>query len=122
MSEQAMPNTNCYKAVLEHLHLYSKCKEFCNIQAYLKRLLLDELTDMHDISTFIFAVTCADLPPLTPSLHHQLDLRLFCGYTSPYPCTALHKGVFLEVNIKICFKKGTVHLFQVQASPRIRKT
>lgn len=75
------------------------CKGFCNIQAYFKRLPLDEMTDMHGISIFVFAGTCADLPSLTPSLHHQLDLRLFHGYATPYPCTTHFMKIFFKKSI-----------------------
>lgn len=64
-------------------------KRFCNSRAYFKRLPLDELKDMHGISIFLFAVTCADLSPLTPKLvPYLLDVRLFSGYVVLCPHTA----------------------------------
>lgn len=85
-------------------------------------LLLDELTDMHGISIFIFAGTRADLPPFTPSPYHWLDLRLFQGNAMPYPCTALHEDYFLNSQYEnSCLKKEIKYQFQVQTSPRKMK-
>lgn len=63
-------------------------ERFCNTQAYFKRLPLDELKDMHGIYIFLFAVSCADLPPLTSKPAPYLDLRLFHGYIVLCPHTA----------------------------------
>lgn len=49
---------------------------------------------MHGISIFLFAVTCADLPPLIPeSAPYLLDLRLFSGYVVPCPHTAFTRNL-----------------------------
>lgn len=58
----------------------------------------------------------------SPSLHHQLDLRLLHGYAIPYPCTALHQHLFfLSQYENSCFKKEIRYQSQVHASPRKRK-
>lgn len=60
---------------------------------------------MRGISSFLFAGTCAEPRPLTLSLHHWLDLRLFHYYAISYPCTALHEHFFFKVIMKILASK-----------------